>query len=101
MRAELQTVLDAVQKLSAEQMPELLGELEVVRTTALLRLSAPVVVPVQHDELLSVDDAAGRLNVSRDYLYRNSRRYPFTRREGRKLLFSSNGIDKYLAQNRR
>jgi excisionase family DNA binding protein len=101
MRAELQSLLDAVQKLSAEQMPELLGELEVVRTTALLKLSAPINAPVQHDELLSVDDAAARLHVSRDYLYRNSSRYPFTRREGRKLLFSSNGIDKYLAQSRR
>jgi len=101
MRAELQSVLDAVQRMNAEQMPELLGELELVRTTALLKLSVPTSPPVQHDELLSVDDAAARLHVSRDYLYRNSKRYPFTRREGRKVLFSSNGIDKYLAQSRR
>jgi hypothetical protein len=36
------------------------------------------------------------MGISKDFLYRNSSRYPFTRRQGRKLLFSSVGIDEYL-----
>jgi excisionase family DNA binding protein len=51
-----------------------------------------------HDELLSIEIAAERLGVSKDYLYRHSEDYPFTRRQGRKLLFSALGIDKHIRQ---
>jgi hypothetical protein len=40
--------------------------------------------------------AAVRLGVSPDYLYRNHRRLPFTRRMGRSLRFSSAGIEQYI-----
>ena len=99
MRAELQTVLASVRELTPEQLPELLGELETIRATAMMRLSQPVAV-AQPDGLIDVVTAAQRLNVSEDYLYRHHENYPFTRRQGRKLLFSSRGIDQYISRKR-
>ena len=96
MRAELQTVLDSLPRIQREHLPELLGELEVIRASALMRLSAVAHVPASHDELLNIEAAAERLGVSTDYLYRNSKSLPFVRRMGRKLLFSSVAIDAYL-----
>ena len=40
MRSELQNALTAVRKMSLEQLPDLLGELETIRATALLRMTA-------------------------------------------------------------
>lgn len=61
------------------------------------RLTAPA-QPSGADELLSVEEASRRLGVSKDYLYRHGSDFPFTRRIGRKLLFSSLGIEKYIKQ---
>ena len=91
-------MLDSLQNMQPERLPELLGELEVIRANALLRLSAPTVIA--HDDQVSVEEAAQRLGVSTDYLYRNWKRLPFTRRMGRKLLFSSRGIDDYIRKSR-
>ena len=99
MRAELQNVLASLSHMAPNEVPELLGELEVVRATALLKMTAPNPAE-QHDELLSVREAAARLGVSTDYLYRHAASLGFTRRLGRKLLFSSRGIDTYLAKRR-
>lgn len=99
LRDELQFVLRFAQELPTEELPCLLGELEQVRCTALARLTAPAQFqPAEPDQLLSIADAARRLNVSEDYLYRHGKELPFTRRMGRKLLFSSSGIDKHIRQ---
>jgi excisionase family DNA binding protein len=97
MRNELQTVLTAAQELPASELPHLLGELEVIRCTAMARLTAPA-QPSGADELLSVEEASRRLGVSKDYLYRHGSDFPFTRRMGRKLLFSCLGIEKHIKQ---
>jgi len=96
MRNELQTVLMAVRELPAGELPRLLGELEEIRCTALARLTAPLSQPQAPDVLLNVDKAAERLSVSPSYLYRNHRRFAFTRHLGRKLVFSSAGIQQYI-----
>ncbi len=98
MRNELQIVMMTAQELPKDELPALLGELEQVRCTALARLTSTPVVPQESDELLNVTAAAGRLGISRDYLYRHHRDFPFTRRLGRKLLFSAAGIDKHIQQ---
>jgi len=50
------------------------------------------------DQLLPAEEAAKVLAVSEDWLYRNAKRLPFTRKLGPKMLrFSSLGIQKYLA----
>src|SRR5882762_952831 len=83
-----------------EELPALIGQLEAAKATALARLTTP---PAQseHDELLGVAEAARRLGVSEDYLYRHASEYPFTRRQGRKLLFSAQGIGKHIKQGAR
>jgi hypothetical protein len=81
--------------LDAADIPYLIGELETIRCIAVSRLSVPAST-LPPDENLEVPEAAHRLGVSPDYLYRNHKKFPFTRREGRKLLFSSNGIDAHL-----
>lgn len=99
MRRELECVLNQARTLAPEDLPELLGDLEVVRTTALARLAAPVTAPTA-DEMLDVEQAAARMNLSKDYLYRHHKRFPFARRIGRKILFSSAGLDSFLKKAR-
>ena len=99
MREELQNVLRAVRELPVEQLPRLLGDLEEIRVTAMARLTSPAPTQAQRaDELLVVTEAARRLGLSKDYLYRHSHEFPFTRRVGRKLLFSALGIEKQIKQ---
>lgn len=95
MRNELQIVLLAAKELPVGELPGLLGQIEEIRVTALARLTAPVPAP-ESDELLDVDGAAQKLGMSKDYLYRNHPSLPFTRRMGKRLLFSSAGIEKWM-----
>jgi hypothetical protein len=94
VRAEFQAILDQLSGMEVSELPLLFGELEVIRTTAMLRMNAPA--PQIPDEQLNIAAAAERLGVSKDYLYRHASQYPFTRRMGRKLLFSGQGIDAYM-----
>ena len=97
MKNELQAVLRLAQTSSLGEIPALLGELEQIRVTALARLSAPALVS-QPEKLLDARETAERMHTSVDYVYRNAGRLPFAKRLGRKLLFSSSGLDKYLAR---
>ncbi|MGA3090565.1 MAG: hypothetical protein ABSD75_18285 [Terriglobales bacterium] len=101
MKQELEHVLQAAQTLPATALPELLGDLEQIRVTALARLTAPAPVGSAPDTLLNVAEAAERLGMSAGYLYRHHADFPFTRRIGRSLLFSSAGIQTYLAGSKR
>ena len=98
MRNELQTVMMAARELPAGELPRLLGELEEIRCTAMARLTAPALAQSQADELLGATEAARRLGISQDYLYRHHGDFLFTRRVGRRLLFSALGIEKYIRQ---
>jgi predicted DNA-binding transcriptional regulator AlpA len=50
------------------------------------------------DRLLDAEEAAKLLCVSEDWLYRNAKKLPFTRKLGPKMLrFSHQGIQKYLS----
>ncbi len=98
MNEALKPLLKAVRELPAEELPDLLGQLEAAKATAWARLTAPSPLAQPHDELLDVAEAARRLGISADYLYRHQKQYPFTRRQGRRLLFSALGIDRYLGQ---
>src|SRR5664279_3980482 len=101
MRHELQLVLMSAKELPASELPRLLGELEESRATAMARLTTPAISQLQqHDELLNTAEAAHRLGISKDFLYRNHHGFSFTRRVGKRLLFSSLGIEKYIRQQR-
>jgi len=97
---ELQTVFDLIEKLSLDELPHLAGDLEVLRVAILRRLTAP---PAQSppDHLLGVAEAARRLGLSRDFLYRNHKKYSFARRIGRRLLFSAEGIRTWIERGRK
>jgi len=97
---DLVRLRQAARELPPEQLPDFIGELESIKATAWARLTAPSPAIQEHDELLGVEAAAQRLGVSKDYLYRHHAQYSFTRRQGRKLLFSALGIDKHIRQQR-
>jgi excisionase family DNA binding protein len=87
------------QELPANELASFLGEIETIRYTAIARLNAHLQAPsTDTDRLLSIEEASERLGVSKDYLYRHGKELPCMRRMGRKLLFSSLGIDKHIRQ---
>ncbi|HXP69655.1 MAG TPA: hypothetical protein VOA88_10270 [Candidatus Dormibacteraeota bacterium] len=103
MRAELQAELQQLASdLPRDCLPQFLGEIEVIRTMAFARIAAPAIERT-NDELLDVNEASQRMCVSKDWLYRNSAKLPFTRRigEGQRLLrFSLSGLNEYLRKQR-
>ena len=101
MRSELQNVLLAIRQSAPEELPDFIGELESLKATAWARLTSPLPTAQQHDSLLGIEEAADRLGLSTDWLYRNSKKLPFTRRMGRKVLFSSIGINQYINRGKR
>jgi predicted DNA-binding transcriptional regulator AlpA len=55
--------------------------------------------PPVEDHLLTIDEAAEVLRTSKDWLYRNWKRLPFTvRHSPRQLRFSSKGIERYIEE---
>ncbi len=101
MRRELEPVLLAARTLPPADLPRLLGDLEEVRTTALARLVVPVNAQHSPDHLLDAEEAARRLSISRDYLYHHHQQFSFTKRVGRRLLFSSIGIEQFIRQQQK
>jgi hypothetical protein len=89
-----------VREVPPEELPSLIGELEAAKAAAWARLTRPAPAQPEHDEVLNVGEAARRLGVSEDYLYGHHKSYNFTRRQGRKLLFSALGIDRHIRQNK-
>jgi hypothetical protein len=86
-------------QLPADQIPEFLASLEKIRVIAFARLCAPVQAQ-EPDELVDVSVAARRLGVSETYLYHSHKKFSFARRVGRKLLFSSRGIEAHIRKAR-
>lgn len=79
-------------------LPRLIGHLAAAQAEALARMVADTSTGPKDrgpDENLPIVEAARRLGVSRDYLYRHARRFPFTVRIGRRLLFSAAGLEKW------
>lgn len=54
------------------------------------------------DRLLTIDEAATRLGVTKDWIYHNSKKLPFAVRLGRKVLrFSAVKLERYIEARRR
>jgi hypothetical protein len=94
----LETVLQQAQTVPVETIPAFIGKLEFIKITALARLHAPAQSVRPEDQLIDVEAAAARLSVSPGYLYRHHEKFQFTRRIGKRLLFSSSGIENYINQ---
>ena len=87
--------------LPRKAIPCLRGELAQLDTLLLCRLleaKDQTDGAVDGDQLLNIGEASSRLGISPDYLYRHHKNLSFTRRVGRKLLFSTKGIEKYISQ---
>lgn len=93
-----------VNEIPPEVIPALLAQLAALQSALTARLLA---LPLNNgqpearaeDRLLSVEAAAERLGTSKDYLYRNAKRLPFTVHLGpRQLRFSARGIERYIRQ---
>ena len=95
----LEALDEAIASAPPEQVPVLLAALSSrlnAATAKLLSLSTePKHSSEAPDENLSVDEAARRLGVSRDYLYHHAPKLPFTVRIGRRLLFSARGLEQW------
>lgn len=92
----------ALGSLPVGSLPRFLGDLEKIRAEALLRLvldRQPSPESDGADELLNAQEAARRLGVSKDFLYRTQ--LPFKVRIGRRLRFSAKGIAHYIRLRRR
>ena len=54
---------------------------------------------METDKLLTIDEAAEVLRTTKDWLYRNHPRLPFTvRLSERQLRFSAKGLERYLEE---
>lgn len=99
VRRELELAISAARTLPVEQLARLIADLEEIRVIALARLTTPAPIS-KADELVGIEEAARRLNMSTAYLYRHHSQLPFARHIGRRLLFSSTGIDCFIAARR-
>src|ERR1044072_8620720 len=93
------------QELGTTEAIILIAEVAVIQATLATRIatqSEQVRYPpsaaarVEEDRLLTVDEAASRLGVTRQWLYRHSKELPFTRKLSRKALrFSESGMQRW------
>jgi len=103
---QCKTVLPAVEAIDAcptDALPAVLAHLAALQARAAARLMAARLAEPElpTDELLSVKEAAKRLGVSADWLYRRADALPFARRlSPRALRFSSRGITRWMRQTR-
>lgn len=58
----------------------------------------PAATVTEPDRNLSAEEAAQRLGMSRDYLYRHAANLPFTVRIGSRVLFSERGLERWNAR---
>lgn len=91
------------EEVSLEAIPPLLCQLSALQSTLAARLARPPSngqgEPPGEDQLLTVEEAARKLGVSKDWLYRHSRKLPFSVRLGhRQLRFTARGIERYIRQ---
>lgn len=86
MRPELTAALDLARNLPTNELPEFLGALETVRTTARARLATPTVapkgscdskprlpVPISPTDLLTPEELASRLKVAPSWVFEQTR----------------------------
>jgi predicted DNA-binding transcriptional regulator AlpA len=96
---DLEELANALAAMPASELPRVLGQLRELEATAMARLySSPRASEMirQPEQLLDIAEAAKRLNVSEDYLYRHWKNLPFAHKYDWGLRFSARGIDEYI-----
>ena len=94
-----------IEDLPAETIPTLIGELEALKARLAGRYYAALAAAGAghndgaEDQLLTAKEAAKKLGTTVFYLYRHSKKLPFTvKTSPRQLRFSKRGIEKYIRQ---
>lgn len=77
------------------------GELKALVQEAVLSALHPSHGSEEPEKLLSINEAAEMLGYSAIWLYRNSKRFPFSIRMGRSIRFSRKGIEKWIEAQKR
>lgn len=98
----------AIIEASLHEAPRLLGDLERLKASLWARTMSPLAThnglsgttrAADGDQLLTVEEAAEKLSVPKDWIYRRAGKLPFTVRLGpRHLRFSARGIEKFIRQ---
>ena len=85
--------------------PELIGIAERFTSQVRLNMMQPSRLPATQsslaadDRLLTVEEASGKLGLTKDYLYRHADHFPFTVRVGpRHVRFSLHGMERFIRQ---
>lgn len=97
----------AIAEVSIQEIPSILGDLERLKASGWARLTAPQIKVNNQtlegeDQLLTVEEVAKKLGVPRDWIYRRTRKLPFTVRLGpRHVRFSLRGLERYIRQRQK
>ncbi len=95
--------VELIAGLPLEELPGTLTHLAALQVAVAARLAMPGATcrraPDEKgsDHLLTIRDAASRAGTSVDWFHRHARSLPFSRRIGRKRLFSEQGLMRWLA----
>jgi excisionase family DNA binding protein len=87
-RAALAALLTTLDDLATADLPDVLGLLEAAKARCWARLTAPP-PPTRSDDptqMLTVREAAARLGLSPDYLYRHKEQLPFMQKVGTRTI---------------
>ena len=95
--------VEAIASVPLEELPRMLAHLAALQAALAARLAIPggrCPPPRQEgagDRLVPIREAAARAGMSVDWFYRHAGSLPFSRRIGRKWLFSERGLMRWLA----
>ncbi len=88
-----------LESLRPDEIAALLCDLAAAQTRLAARM-AGVSRDTGEDHLLDVDEAAKKLGVAKQWLYRRTRTLPFRVRLGGQVRFSAQGIERFIASRR-
>ncbi len=84
-------------EISDDTIVPVMNHLAALQSALAARLLARNAKPAEADDhLLTIDQAALKLQTSKDWIYRNSQNLPFVVRIGKNLRFSENGIELWI-----
>jgi excisionase family DNA binding protein len=84
-------------ELTPEQLAEALGMLARLEALFSIRLNGSAQGAAEEpDRLLTAEEAAERLGIAADTLYRKAKRFPFTVRLGYQVRFSAAGLERFI-----
>lgn len=105
-REILDQLEEAVDGISSEECPDIIGRLEGVKARLWSKLPPPCrnshqANPDPEDRYLTADEAAQILQVKKKWLYNRASKLPFTKRlSERKLRFSEKGLRQWMRSKR-